>query len=85
MRPRTRLPRPRRSPSGPVPVERALLDSAQAAFVNGLSVALLVGAGVLFAASVIVALLAPRREDLARAEAVEPSPESTAPALAGGA
>ena len=63
----------------------ALLDSAQAAFVNGLSVALLVGAGVLFAASVIVALLAPRREDLARAEAVEPSPESTAPALAGGA
>ena len=65
----------------------ALLDSAQAAFVNGLSTALLVGAGVLFAASVVVALLAPRREDLVRAEAVEPevAPESTAPALAGGA
>jgi hypothetical protein len=55
--------------------------------VNGLSVALLVGAGVLFAASLIVALLAPRREDLARAEAVKPvvGTESTAPALTGGA
>ena len=65
----------------------ALLDSAQAAFVNGLSSALLVGAGVLFAASAIVALLAPRREDLARAEEVEPEvgTKPTAPALAGGA
>ena len=65
----------------------ALLDSAQAAFVNGLSIALLVGAGVLFAASAIVALLAPHREDLARAEEVEPEvgTEPTAPALAGGA
>ena len=49
----------------------ALLDSAQAAFVSGLS----------------VALLAPRREDVARAEAVEPdvATEPTAPVLAGGA
>ena len=65
----------------------ALVEQAQAAFVNGLSVALLVGAGVLFAASVIVAVLAPRREDVARAEALEPDAgtESTAPALASGA
>jgi len=40
----------------------ALLAHAEQAFVNGLSTALLVGAVVLFAASVLVALLAPGRE-----------------------
>lgn len=40
----------------------ALLERAQDAFVNGLSTSLLVGACVLFGASVVVALLAPRRQ-----------------------
>ena len=70
-RPRARSPRQRgRHDAGQSGA--ALVEQAQAAFVNGLSVALLVGAGVLFAASVIVAVLAPRREDVARAEALEP-------------
>jgi EmrB/QacA subfamily drug resistance transporter len=64
----------------------ALLERAEAAFVNGLSTSLLVGACVLLAASVIVVLLAPRRGDVAPDEAGEADPESppTAPALAGG-
>jgi hypothetical protein len=36
--------------------------------VNGLQSGLLVAAGVLFAAALIVAVLAPRREELERAE-----------------
>jgi hypothetical protein len=40
----------------------ALLERAQDAFVNGLSTSLLVGACVLFGASVVVALLAPQRQ-----------------------
>jgi EmrB/QacA subfamily drug resistance transporter len=47
----------------------ALLNHAQHAFVNGLQGALLVAAGVLFAAAVIVGLLAPRREEVQAAEA----------------
>jgi hypothetical protein len=46
----------------------ALLNHAQDAFVNGLQSALLVAAGVLFAAAVIVAIFAPRREEVERAE-----------------
>jgi Na+/melibiose symporter-like transporter len=46
----------------------ALLTHAQDAFVSGMQHALLTGAGVLFAAAVLVAALAPRREDVARAE-----------------
>lgn len=46
----------------------ALLATAQRAFVNGLGTALLVAAGVLFAAGAIVALLAPPREDIERAQ-----------------
>jgi EmrB/QacA subfamily drug resistance transporter len=49
----------------------ALLESAEHAFVNGLSTSLLVGACVLFAASVVVALLAPRRQDVTRADETE--------------
>jgi EmrB/QacA subfamily drug resistance transporter len=42
-----------------------LLARAEDAFVNGLSTSLLVGALVLFGAAVIVALVAPRREEVA--------------------
>jgi EmrB/QacA subfamily drug resistance transporter len=51
---------------------QALLNHAQDAFVNGLQSALLVAAGVLFAAALIVAVLAPRREELERAESEQP-------------
>lgn len=47
-----------------------LLDQAQEAFVNGLSTALLVGGIVLFAASVLVGVLAPRRDELTHAVAM---------------
>jgi EmrB/QacA subfamily drug resistance transporter len=46
----------------------ALLNHAQDAFVNGLQSALLVAACVLFAAALIVAVLAPRREEVERGE-----------------
>jgi EmrB/QacA subfamily drug resistance transporter len=61
----------------------ALVEHAQVAFVNGLSAALLVGACILFGASLLVALLAPRRVDAA-AEPLEADREreSTAPVLA---
>jgi hypothetical protein len=49
----------------------ALLARAEAAFVNGLSTSLLVGACVLFGASVIVALAAPRREDVIETDSIE--------------
>ena len=49
----------------------AVLEQAKEAFVHGLSVSLLVGAGVLFAASALVALLAPRREAVPPARPVE--------------
>jgi EmrB/QacA subfamily drug resistance transporter len=49
----------------------ALLERAQEAFVNGLSTSLLVGACLLLAASALVALLAPRREDVRRRRPVE--------------
>jgi hypothetical protein len=49
----------------------ALLDRAEQAFVNGLSTSLFVGACVLFAASLIVALVAPRREDVDEADSIE--------------
>jgi Na+/melibiose symporter-like transporter len=48
-----------------------LLARAEDAFVNGLSTSLLVGAFVLFAAAVVVALVAPRREEVAEANATE--------------
>jgi len=54
----------------------ALLQQAERAFVNGLSTSLLVGAYVLFAASVLVALLAPRREQVTRVREVEAMPGS---------
>ena len=53
----------------------ALLDRAEQAFVNGLSTSLFVGACVLFAASVIVAVLAPRREDVNEADSIETVPQ----------
>jgi hypothetical protein len=49
----------------------ALLAKAEEAFVSGLSTSLLVGACVLFGASVIVALAAPRREDVVETDAIE--------------
>jgi EmrB/QacA subfamily drug resistance transporter len=52
----------------------ALLNHAQDAFVNGLQSALLVAAGVLFAAALIVAVLAPRREEVERAEGKQEGP-----------
>jgi EmrB/QacA subfamily drug resistance transporter len=48
-----------------------LLERAEDAFVNGLSASLFVGALVLFAASALVALLAPRREEGADADAAD--------------
>jgi hypothetical protein len=47
----------------------ALIESARDAFVEGLSTSLLVGACVLVAAGAVVAVLGPRREDVARASA----------------
>jgi EmrB/QacA subfamily drug resistance transporter len=52
----------------------ALLDQAEHAFVSGLSTSLLVGACVLFAASVLVALLAPHREEVSRPERLDAAP-----------
>jgi hypothetical protein len=49
----------------------ALLEQAEHAFVSGFSTSLLVAACVLFAASVLVALLAPRRTEVTRMDAVE--------------
>ncbi len=49
----------------------ALLEQAEHAFASGLSTSLLVAACVLFAASVLVALLAPRRTEVTRMDAVE--------------
>jgi Na+/melibiose symporter-like transporter len=49
-----------------------LLSHAQNAFVNGLQNALIVAACVLFAAAVIVAILAPRRGDVQHANEAEP-------------
>jgi fucose permease len=46
----------------------ALLNHAHHAFVDGVQSALLVASGVLFAAAVVVAVLAPRREDIEAAE-----------------
>jgi hypothetical protein len=48
-----------------------LLKQAEDAFVNGLSSSLLVGACVLFGASLVVALVAPRREDVADSKTVD--------------
>lgn len=45
----------------------ALLERAQSAFMSGFSTALLVGACGLFAAGVVIAIVAPPRADLARA------------------
>jgi hypothetical protein len=61
----------------------ALLEQAEHAFANGLSTSLLVGACVLVAASVLVALLGPRREDVAPVQSIEmatrhePTPATT--------
>jgi EmrB/QacA subfamily drug resistance transporter len=52
----------------------ALVEQAQQAFVNGLSTALLVAACVLFAAGAIVALVAPPREEIQRAEVTPQRP-----------
>lgn len=60
----------------------ALLEQAQAAFVNGLSTALLVAGVVLLAASLLVGLLAPRREDVTHAAAAD-SPGVLAEGLSG--
>lgn len=49
----------------------ALMQGAEDAFVSGLSTALLVGACVLFTASVLVALFAPRREDIVPPATIE--------------
>lgn len=57
----------------------ALLERAEAAFVNGLSTSLLVGACVLIGASALVALLAPRRAAVARADAAEAYQRSDRP------
>jgi EmrB/QacA subfamily drug resistance transporter len=47
----------------------ALLESAHAAFVDGLSTSLIVGACVLVVAGAVVAVLGPRREEVAHASA----------------
>jgi Na+/melibiose symporter-like transporter len=62
------------------PQGASLLSQAEDAFVNGLSTSLLVGAAVLFAASVLVALLAPRRQAVVGAESAGRVPQ---PRLAG--
>jgi hypothetical protein len=73
---------PERTPRVPTATETAsawnpgaagapLLKQAEDAFVNGLSSSLLVGAGVLFGASLVVALIAPRREEVAQPDTVE--------------
>jgi EmrB/QacA subfamily drug resistance transporter len=54
----------------------ALLSHAQDAFVNGMQSALLVAACVLFAAALAVAGLAPRREEVKRAETEREAPSS---------
>jgi EmrB/QacA subfamily drug resistance transporter len=54
----------------------ALLEQAQHAFVNGLSTALLVAACVLFAASMLVAWLAPGREEVTRRDKAGAVPAS---------
>jgi hypothetical protein len=59
----------------------ALLEQAEHAFVSGLSTALLVGACVLFIASVLVALLAPRREEVEHAEQTDSDRRSAATPL----
>jgi EmrB/QacA subfamily drug resistance transporter len=46
----------------------ALLNQAQTAFVDGLQASLLTGAAVLFAAGLLVAVLAPRRDQIKRAD-----------------
>jgi EmrB/QacA subfamily drug resistance transporter len=64
----------------------ALLEQAEHAFVNGFSSAVLVAACVLFAASALVAVLAPRRKEVTRTDAVEvvePAGRETQPWLAG--
>jgi EmrB/QacA subfamily drug resistance transporter len=63
-----------------------LLQQAEHSFVNGFSGALLVAACVLFTASVLVAVLAPRRKEVTRTDAVEasqPSGGEPQPSLAG--
>jgi EmrB/QacA subfamily drug resistance transporter len=59
----------------------ALVEQAEHAFVSGLSTSLLVGACVLFAASVLVALLAPRREHVEHAEPSDSDRRSAATPL----
>ncbi len=64
------------------PQGTALLEQAQAAFVNGFSTALLVAGVVLLAASVLIGLLAPRRNAVTNAVAAD-SPGQPATGLSG--